>query len=233
MRQLDLFGASNATNMSTRSSRLANPLDTISPLESANKSTRRARRSKQAPKPVPSFRTWQCMVLGVDTASRSGWALRQAGKLLYSGEVSIDDDAELDAIVRTAIHHRWCMPSVLVLERPWRSSSVNVIMSLGAARKAWLNAWKRAGQSQSRVVSVYPVTWRSRVGVAQPIPRVKLSWDEKRARRDVGARMELAAAQTEVSCTCNVGPDEAAAILISRWAAHAPDVGEALPKRCR
>lgn len=169
---------------------------------------------------------WQCAVLGVDTATRSGWALRVAGKLIASGECDTYDPAELDDIVRLALRHgeRIAGPTVLVLEKPPPFGRANIAEALGAARALWLAAWERAGQKRTRrVIRVYPVSWRSRV----------LGPSSVRMTRDEIRPFEQTAARQEVRFGLEIGPDEAPAILISRWGARAPEVGKCLTAKER
>jgi predicted PP-loop superfamily ATPase len=83
------------------------------------------------------------------------------------------------------------------------------------------------------------MTWRAALGVqAQRAKRVKgepRSWAHIREKRAEQERIELAAARMEVAAAISgsLGPDEAAAILISRWAAHAREVNAVIPKRQR
>jgi hypothetical protein len=181
----------------------------------------KARRVKAAARaPIVTY-TWPCVVLAVDTATRSGWAIRVAGKLRYSGELDTLDEHELDAVITDALKlTHGGAHLVLVLERAWGQRTAT-LLALGAARERWLAAWRRRGLT-GKYVQVYPSQWRARV-----LP------GHAHAKREIIRPIELAAAQLEVGSTCNVGPDEAAAILISRWAAHAPQVGAVLPKRVR
>jgi hypothetical protein len=166
---------------------------------------------------------WPCVVLAIDTASRSGWAIRDCGKLVWSGECDTLDPDELDHVVQLA-NRRRSIPCVLVLEKPYPRRFQAMNEGLGAARERWLAAWQRAGQRRDkRVVKVQPVSWRSRVlGSAS----VRMKRDEVRA-------FELTAARMEVGPRIPVGPDEAPAILISRWACRAPEVGACLTTRER
>lgn len=172
----------------------------------------------------PQWVAWRAVVLAVDTAKRSGWAVRVGAKLYASGECDTRDEAELDAIVRDAVfeHGMGVSLPVLVLERAW-GTRTNTLLALGAARERWEAAWRRVGMPASRIVHVYPARWRARVlgGGAHAMPREQVR------------PLELAAARNEVGPGVDVGPDEAAAILISKWAAWAPEVGKCLPKVVR
>lgn len=182
-------------------------------------------RARTAPARVGHILAWHCVTLCVDTATRSGWAIRARGRLLFSGELDTRDEDELNEIVGILASNSACQAfsaKVLVLERAW-GTRTNVLLSLGASHERWRAAWRRAGYPASRVVKVYPASWRAKVlgGGAHAMPREQVR------------PIELASAQAEVGASCDVGPDEAAAICISRWAAIAPAVGKVLPARVR
>lgn len=161
-------------------------------------------------------------VLAVDTATRSGWAIRVGHRLTHSGESNTLDADGLDRVcalaLRVAGEHRVTAPA-LVLERPWGGLAYTLV-ALGMARERWLAAWTRAGLSRRRVVSVRPVTWRSRV----------LGGAAVRMRREEIREREMFAARAECPGV-DIGPDEAAAVLISRWATRAPAVAKVLRGR--
>lgn len=217
---LSVRPSQRTTNVSTGSSRLVDRAG-----ENPRPAHKRAKRIK--PPPPPAWLAWRCVVLAVDTAGRSGWAIRVAGRLVASGEVDTLDAEEIDSIVREALSHALHVcPAVLVLERAWGDNTAT-LLGLGAARERWHAAWRRACQPKSRIVQVYPVSWRARV-----LPKGACRLPREQVRP-----VELACAQHEVPSvsrgTFEVGPDEAAAILISKWAAHAPEVGVRLPKQVR
>lgn len=168
---------------------------------------------------------WPCVVLAVDTATRSGWAIRDHGKLVWSGEVDTLDAGELLAVVKLA-GSRKSVPCVLVLERPFFGgrNPLTIGMSLGGARERWLLAWEHCGERRDkRVVSVTPAVWRSRVlgrGTGS-LPREKVR------------PIEMRAARLMCGGDYEPGEDEAPAICISKWAAHAPEIGAALTGRRR
>lgn len=169
---------------------------------------------------------WECTVLAVDTATRSGWAVRVCGKLRWSGEVDTHNTDELDDIIRLACDADQSVqrPLVLVLERPFPAGRARIAEALGAARERWAMAWERAGGARRDIVSVMPVQWRSRVLGRQSV----------RMKREEVRIYEMAAARQEVGGACEwMGADEAAAILISRWAARSPKVGAVLSARQR
>jgi len=174
-------------------------------------------KTREAPAPKP----WLCAVLAVDTARQSGWAISRAGSHVDSGEVDTLDEVTVGQIVDNAIGYAAAtrVPLVMVLESPF-GGSVAVIAALGVARERWLRAWRACDQSLGRVVRVAPSTWRGPVLGARS---VGLPRDEIR-------RVELATARALVGDPM-IGHDEAAAILIARWASHAAAVGVAIGKR--
>lgn len=173
-------------------------------------------RFREAPTPKP----WLAVVLAIDTARRSGWALGQCGKLVRAGEVDTLDEAIVDQIVANAVElaASVSLPCVLVLESAF-GGSVDVVSALGVARERWLRAWRGADQALGRVVKVQPSSWRAPVLGSSSIglPREQVRELEQRS--------------ATVIAGYPVGPDEAAAILIARWGAHAALVGKAIGKR--
>jgi hypothetical protein len=192
---------------------VARALRAVTPIARA---TARTRSRTEAPAPKP----WLCVVLGVDTACTSGWCICVSGRRVDSGELDTLDPAELGRVVQWAVDLGavGSLPVCLVLEAPW-GGTVATLVGLGAARERWQRAWRDAGQATGRVVRVKPSTWRAPVlgGHYVSAPR-----DETREQEQLVARAIVGRV---------VGADEAAAILIARWAAHAAPVGRAIGKR--
>lgn len=159
--------------------------------------------------------THPCIIVAVDTARISGWSIWLAGALLRSGERDMQRDP-LAAVevcadaMRVAEEHS--LPAVLVYERPFR----------GTTQGQWIGSWKAGwagvGGPQTRMVGVYPATWRAGV----------LGGGMHAAKREVVRAAEHRAAS--VLTRRIVGGDEAAAILIGYWATMAPEVATKLPK---
>lgn len=178
-----------------------------------------------------------CVWLAVDTAANSGWCIGDETRVVIdSGEARAMRHAELVEIIRRTIdvaknQGLTTRHVVLVLEKPWRGRARGrhvqrdqhaVVAGLGGAAFAWRSAWCEAMGTSSprRVVTVYPHQWRQRVlgltggsGLAMRELRTADMW-----RRECG-RPER-----------EVGSDEAASILISRWAMSAGEVRAKLPK---
>lgn len=162
----------------------------------------------------------QCCILAVDTAARSGWALVLCGVRINSGEVSIDDDEALRGICNAAVRYT-VVPSILVLERPWASGHASAYIGLGAARHAWLKAWKRANNTKTvrRCISVLPQTWRGALGIKGKVASQEM-------------RLALCEAH-RLSTTRPIGDDEFEALMIAAWGIYSPKVTALLPKRKR
>jgi hypothetical protein len=137
-----------------------------------------------------------------------------------SGEVDTLDEATLELIVRSSIElaDTEDVPIVLVLEAPF-GGDPRIVAALGVARERWLRAWRLCGQADARVLRIQPSTWRAPV----------LGRGAIRLPREDVRRLEQATARALVERP--VGSDEAAAILIARWAAHSASVGRAIGKR--
>lgn len=161
----------------------------------------------------------RCCILAVDTAANSGWALVLCGVKINSGEVNIDDDEALRGICRAAVRYS-AVPAFLVLEKPWNSGHTGALMGLGAARHAWLKAWKHACNTKTvrRCISVLPQTWRGALGIKGKVASQEM-------------RQALCEAHA-LSVTRPVGDDEFEALMIAAWAIRAPKIEALLaPKR--
>ncbi len=185
----------------------------VTPLARA---TSRRATTTEAPAPRP----WLAVVLGIDTARQSGWAISVSGRRVDSGECDTLDAASLTHVVRWAVDLGEVanLPVALVLEQPW-GGDPRIVAALGAARERWLRAWRDADQAKARVVLVSPSTWRG--------PVLGRGWVSA-PREQVRAQEQLVA---RALVGREVGGDEAAAVLIARWASHAGAVGRAIGKR--
>ena len=176
------------------------------------------RRAKRRPL-AASVATLRCLVLAIDTAARSGWAAALGqDEYLAFGEADTLDRESLGEIVRWSVCQAAArnLPLVLVLEAPF-GGRLTTVMALGAARERWLCAWREASQPLRQVVSVQPAEWRARV--------LGRGW-ARAPRGDVRAHEQGVAAALVGE---RVRGDEAAAILIARWALRAARVAEVLP----
>lgn len=175
---------------------------------------RRARRKREAASAVPL----RCVVLAVDTAANSGWAVC-AGRdeYLAFGEADTLDAAALAYIVQWAAASAASVgvPLVLALEAPF-GGPVAMLLGLGAARERWLVAWRGGGQPRARVVFVQPAEWRA--------PVLGKRW-ARAPRAEVRAHEQATAASIVGERT---RADESAAILIARWGLRAAKVRQVL-----
>lgn len=170
----------------------------------------------------PSPRPWSAVVLAVDTAARSGWAIAVQGERVDSGELDTLDFIEIERVVRWAIElgQAGGLKVVLVLEAPY-GGSVSVVAALGVARERWERAWRDAGQTVRRIVRVQPTPWRVAVLGRQVIGM----------RRAAVRALEQRVARALIGKA--LGDEEAPAVLIARWAAYAGAVGKAIGVRGR
>lgn len=187
--------------------------------DSEPRTSRPRRRRAKRGRPAASATPLPCVVLAVDTAARSGWAvLVGQDDYLAWGEADTLDEPALDHIVRWAAAQAQCrsLPLVLVLEQPW-GGPMPIVLSLGGARERWLRAWRTCG-FVNRVVSVQPAVWRA--------PVLGKGW--ARAPRDDVRRHEQGVAAMIVGERCR--GDEAVAILVAKWAMRAAAVAQVLPR---
>jgi hypothetical protein len=191
---------------------------------------------------APSVQPWRVVVLGVDVAKRSGWAIMHAGLLLESGEANKDRGAELLRVCGVALMHaeKRSVPCVLVLERPPNrvhpGRQASTLIGLGAARQAWEMAWRTQGGVCRRVVHVLPVTWRSALGIRDQSKTGGLTVAEherERARVHIQKRARAAGQVVPEWSAIVVGADEAPGICIAEWGSRAGEVGAVLPEKLR
>ncbi len=189
------------------------PVRPVSPAARAL-SSRDKHRTAPAPKP------WECVVLAVDTARQSGWALYVVGKYEQSGEIDTLDATGVELVVSIALERAMALGKPLVMALEFRYGGRQwVTAGLAVACERWRAAWRKAGISERRALKVGPSTWRAAV-LGSP-------WAH--ARREGVRSVEQAVAAGLARRA--VGPDEAAAVCIGHWASHAPEVGKAIGKR--
>lgn len=185
---------------------------------------------------APSYEPWPCVLITVDTAERSGWAITVRGKSVEWGEVDMlrperSTWLPAAAICPVATASSVCalaallgaqhkLPLVLVYELPFG----------GQYQGGWSGSWKAAfmaaGGVKSRMRGVQASCWRARVtGLGQATRDVARRGDMARAQREVAA-IHGAADWTKVE----LGGDEAAALCMAVYARHAGEVGKLLPK---
>lgn len=191
------------------------------------------KRRVKRPRPPASPRPWKAVVLAVDPGSkRSGWSLWAAGLYHRSGEcrLSISALAEVvDGAQRLAKHLD--IPCVLVTERPFIQKEGRAHGASDHAHKLWREVWADCGGVRKRVVRVWPASWRSTVlgrGNGNK-DREEVRKVEKRAALHLVVNYGYSPAPEDLA----LGPDESPAICVGRWATHAGEVGEALPKKLR
>lgn len=182
---------------------------------------------------APSYEPLNCIVLAVDTAERSGWALYVRGKLVNWGEVDMlrperssdrcgpsgwdADRVCLHALVECC--HDNPLPVVLVFERPFRGNFQGQYVG------SWKAAFMREGGSKGRMLGVLTSTWRARVtGQARANRDTARDGEQRRAKR------EIASLDGSDWTKVEVGGDAAAAIGIGLWAIRAGEVAKLLPK---
>lgn len=157
------------------------------------------------------------VVLGLDPARVSGWAILVDGQLAASGTArSASERAQVVSTAQTAseAHQRRL---VVVAER-WLTggwASFDAIAGLAAAWGAWREALEIAGHPKRRVVRVTPQTWRA-------------SLLGGRATREEWKRRAVWRVRAEHGI--EVSDDEAEAVLIGQWGSRSLQVARLLPK---
>jgi hypothetical protein len=164
----------------------------------------------------------RCVVLGVDTASRSGWSIWMHGSLIDFGELNVENLDEVLHVCERAVElgRQFGVPAVLVTERAWGGNRPTML-GLGGALKIWQVSWVKAGGQKSKRIQVYPATWRARI----------IGRGMVRARREVTRKIEQATARAIVGNDEPIGDDAAPGICIGKWGCWSIEVHALLPKR--
>ena len=133
-------------------------------------------------------------------------------------EVDVIDGAKRLALIAG-------LPCVLVLERPFGQARGKARGGSDKGRELWRACWRECGGVMKRILSVYPSVWRS-----QALGKGYGS----AARGDARAREQVVANKIKLDAEAvgmtDAGEDEAPAICIGVWSAHAGVVGAVLPK---
>lgn len=190
---------------------------------------RRPRRPRRPKRPAPPgyLVALPCVVLAVDPAATSGWAILVEGTVMDWGVIHHTDQRKAEAIVARAANmaDEAELPLVVIGEDWPRGGRMGLSQHRGLAM-AW-GFWRAAARHlsgthravvMSRVLRVQLSTWRSRFGL-NGIGRAYV--------KDYAVRKANALGHVEVAPEQH---DAAEAILIGLWAAKAGTVGESLPK---
>lgn len=162
----------------------------------------------------------RCVILAIDPGASSGWAIAVAGIPSRWGRAHTHDDRYMACAVAMAEADRHHLPLLVVSEK-WTAGgwmSASSMMGLGAAWGQWQAAIEEAGIRRSRVVRVYPQTWRAKV----LRPRRGATSDQL---KHLSATMASAWTGEIIA-----DHDVADALGILRWATWASEVGDKLPK---
>lgn len=172
-----------------------------------------------APKRAPASQLpHDCATLTLDIAQTTGWCLSVRGIYVSSGEFDLlKHPMQLTVVCAAALElgrANQRIPVVMVYEKPF--------VAAGEGRcsqyiGAWRMAWVGAGGVKTRMLGCFPATWRARV----------LGGAYASARRETVRPIEQRMA-TRIAGRA-VGGDEAAAVCLAKWAAHAGEVLAKLP----
>lgn len=184
------------------------------------------RRRVKKPRLPPSVKPHECVILAVDPAENSGWAIWDSGLLCEWGEADVFGEGPAGVIDRALkLAADAGVKCVLVVERPFSrriGSGGFDTTNVGAADKVWRERAKRAGFSK-RIVRVYPATWRARV-LGAPWHMAKRA-DVRRREQEIAPLVVREHGFDEANPP---GPDACPAILIGKWGVHAGEVGAVL-----
>jgi hypothetical protein len=150
-------------------------------------------------------------ILAIDPGNTGGWCIRTPGSWSAGAAKSaVERRGVCDAAILAADTNH--TPLIVVAEQ-WTAGGVRGHLQwvgLGSAWGRWAEALELAGVPKSRIVRVYPQTWRK---VLAGLPR--RTGKEAKASAQLVARSLLHR---------DVGTDEAEAVCIARWSETATEV---------
>jgi hypothetical protein len=183
------------------------------------------------PSPPASYTPHRAVILGIDSAKRSGWGvLKSTGRLGERSQLLCHGESEDLLAWRYAVQRARDaeridnLPLIVVMEtwttggRTDRRMGPSTLIGLGESRGHWKELLKRFGHPRRRIIQVNVMTWRSDL-FGGPMNRTSEQWKSE-ARRYVEGLFKI-----------TVGPDEAEGICIAVWGSQAGHVGALLPKR--
>lgn len=178
------------------------------------------KKNSRSKKPIgpDALSPWPVLLLAVDPGKSAGWAAFLHGEYVDSGPMDGRNRRAVDEVVFTTVSlaSELGVRGVLVVEsHPWLGRGARTVAGLGAARGAWIDSWRAAGGSPTRIVSAHPSTWRART----------------LGKRLRGPEAEARVASAIAGPVCS--PDEAAAVCIGLWGVRAAQVGAKLPPGMR
>lgn len=173
-----------------------------------------------------------CVILGIDPAASSGWAIFAYGKYITSGVAKTQSEREY--AVRLALNETLARidmpkhdPVLVVVAEKWTRGGkwyAATMTGIGASWGKWVAELERVGLPKRRIVRVYPATWRGAV----------LGIGGRNATTEICHRLAILRANTlhlKRHGATRMCSDEAEAIAIAEWGTLAREVADVLPKR--
>lgn len=176
---------------------------------------------------APTPRPLAAVLVALDVATCTGWAIYISGKLWAYGQVDARDPAVRSRVFADAIGAAYMrqMPVGVVLEVPW-GGSVTVALSLHANVTRWRESWRTARQPDDRLIERTAGQWRRDLFGAHggKMPRAQArafeaALAEQVIARDFGARRFARPLP---------GPDAAAAICVGQTIIRSGELHRAL-----
>lgn len=177
------------------------------------------KRKKKKREPLPRLDApVQCILLSLDTANVTGWAIRVCGLIeshgqhkLYTDDGMKSTDAVLDKLQQ--LRSATGLPIAVVSERSWGGyMGQGATMGFGY----WVRALRSINVPMKRFHEVYPASWRAVIlpGFHDAERSIVRAEEQRKACEMVGA--------------LKLGGDEAPAILIGEWGAYAGEIAQRL-----
>jgi hypothetical protein len=180
---------------------------------------RRKRQSLSAATMTPI----DAVLLAVDSARRSGWAIFARGQLMRYGECDGRAPHERAAVIADLLRlaEAMALPAGLVLEVPF-GGPLKTLLSLAESAALWRDTWRAYEQPPRRVLEVLASEWRERMFGSGSMPR-----DDARRLEQLTARRIVDLAH--LGDQTGLGGDAAAAVCLGHVARSSAALQAALP----
>lgn len=176
--------------------------------------------------PIPqAFAPHDALILAIDPGKAAGAAIIDSGRpgitVVLAEAVKPGDEADIVDLAMTRARAEGRV--LMVVREKWQAGghrmTPSMLAGLGAAWGRWEAALLASGYPLSRVVRVYPSTWKARTIGA---PRGDKSQASKTRAKYFAERLLGKPLESH---------DAADAVCIGVWASRAVEVGEKIPKR--
>jgi len=181
-------------------------------------------RTRRAPIAV-TLRPLRAVVLAIDSARKSGWALYDRGTLVAYGECAANIAHQRDHVITGALRTADAaqLRAAIAVETPF-GGALQTIVSLATSAALWRDTWRAHGEPLRACLDVQAGEWRRHLFGSGKMPR-----DAARRLEQLTVQRIVQQHQPAIGLA-DIGPDAAAAICFGYVARSSVELQSAL--RC-